>query len=127
MKIDDAGYHKALPTNTAVFLFCGIGNPEYFIQTVKKVGLNIIGKRIFKDHQRYNPKVLRDLVAQVQSSNCSAVVTTEKDMVKIPEIFINKFIFYIVKIDLIFENSSVIIDLIKPIFPSSSKIYRSEH
>ena len=48
-----------------------------------------------------------------------AVVTTEKDMVKIPESFIKKNIFYVIKIDVVFENDSDVYDLIKPILPHS--------
>ena len=119
MKIDDTGYHKTLPTDESVFAFCGIGNPDFFIQTVKDVGLNIVGKRIFQDHQKYNSKVLHNLLVQIESSNCRAVVTTEKDMVKIPDSFMKKIIFYVIKINVVFENDSVICDLIKPILPHS--------
>ena len=119
MKMDDTGYHKALATDESVFAFCGIGNPNFFIQTVKDVGLNIVGKRIFKDHQKYNYKVLHNLLVQIESSNCRAVVTTEKDMVKIPESFMKKIIFYVIKIDVVFENDSDVFNLIKPILPYS--------
>ncbi|SVD84991.1 uncharacterized protein METZ01_LOCUS437845, partial [marine metagenome] len=85
MKMDGAGYHKAAPIDVPVLTFCGIGNPNFFIDTVKEVGLNIAGKRIFRDHKKYNPRVLHDLSVEIQRYNCEAVVTTEKDMVKIPE------------------------------------------
>ena len=114
MKMDETGYHKALPTDESVFVFCGIANPNSFIQTVKEVGLEISGKLIFQDHQKYNKHVLQNLSVQVQNSNCRAVVTTEKDMVKIPESFKKKFEFYVIKIDVIFKNDSAIMDLIKP-------------
>ena len=45
------------------------------------------------------------------------MVTTEKDMVKIPESFMKKIIFYVIKIDMVFENDSVVCDLVKPILP----------
>ena len=119
MKMDDTGYHKALAIDESVFAFCGIGNPDFFIQTVQDRGLNIVGRRIFKDHQKYNSKILHNLLVQIESSNCRAVVTTEKDMVKIPESFMKKIIFYVIKIDVVFENDSDVLDLIKPILPHS--------
>ena len=119
MKMDDTGYHKALPTEEPMFAFCGIGNPNYFIKIAKEIGLNIIGKQIFRDHQKYNSKVLQNLSFQVKGSNCKRVVTTEKDMVKIPESFMNKFIFYVIKIDIVFKNSSAMMTKIKPILQSS--------
>jgi tetraacyldisaccharide 4'-kinase len=115
MKMDYTVYNKTLPTYELVFAFCGIGNPDFFIQTVKDVGLNIVGKRIFQDHQKYNSVVLHNLLVQIESSKCRAVVTTEKDMVKIPESFMKKNIFYVIKIDVVFENDSDVYDLIKPI------------
>ena len=118
MKVDGTGYHKTLHVNEPVFAFCGIGDPNSFIQTVKEVGLNIISKRFFKDHENYYPRVLQDLSLQIQSNNCRAVVTTEKDMVKIPESFMQEFIFYVIKIDIVFENDSDVMDLIKPFFHS---------
>ena len=119
MKMDKTGYHKALPVDEPVFAFCGICNPIPFIKIVKETGLKIVGKRIFQDHQKYNHQVLQDLSIQVQSSKCRSVVTTEKDMVKIPESFMLKFIFYVIKIDVVFENDSIIVDLINPIFSHS--------
>ena len=117
MKMDEKGYHKSSPANEPIFAFCGIGNPNSFIQSINEVGLTIAGKRIFRDHQIYNPRILQKLSEQVQKRNCRAVVTTEKDMVKIPESFMKKIIFYVIKIDVVFENDSVVCDLVKPILP----------
>ena len=119
MKMDETGYRETMPVAEPVFAFCGIGNPNSFIQTVEELGLNLIGKRIFQDHQKYNPKVLRNLSSQIQNINCRVVVTTEKDLVKIPDSFIQKFIFYVIKIVLVFENDPKLINLIKPVFPPS--------
>ena len=115
MKMDEAGYHRSLPTDEPVFAFCGIGNSNYFMHTVKEIELNIAGKRFFRDHQNYTFRELQDLSAQIQNSNCRAVVTTEKDMVKIPRNFMHNFIFYVIKIDVIFADDSVVLNLIKPI------------
>jgi len=120
MKIDDSGYHKALPVDVPVFAFCGIGNSDSFIHILKEMGLNVIGKRIFQDHQKYTSKILQNLSVQIQSINCRAVVTTEKDIIKIPEIFLNKFIFYVVKITIVLKDDSIMINNIKPIFPNLS-------
>jgi len=117
MKIDNAGYHKSLPTDAPAFAFCGIGNADYFFKIVKEKELNIVGKRIFRNHQKYNNRLLQNLSTQIQSSNCRIVVTTEKDIVKIPAIFINKFIFYVIKIDIVFEDDTVVLNKIKSILP----------
>ena len=113
MKKDKTGYHKSMPEIEQVFAFCGIGNPDCFFNNVRKIGLQIGGSRIFQDHQKYNLKILEDLSFQVHSRNCRAVVTTEKDMMKLPESFIKKFDFYVIKINVVFKNDSVVMNLIK--------------
>ena len=119
MKMDENGYHKTLPIDVPVFAFCGIGNSLYFMQTVKGIGLDIVGKQIFRDHQKYTSKVLHNLLVQIKKSRCRAVVTTEKDMVKIPDSFIKNNVFYVIKIEMVFENNSVVLNQIKHVFPSS--------
>ena len=116
MKMDENGYHKTLPIDVPVFAFCGIGNSLYFMQTVKGIGLDIVGKRIFRDHQKYNSKVLHNLLVQIKKSRCRAVVTTEKDMVKIPDSFVKNNVFYVIKIEMVFENNSVVLNQIKHVF-----------
>ena len=48
-------------------------------------------------------------------------MTTEKDLVKIPEIFMKEFTFYIIKINMVFENDSDVIDIIKPVLLPSAQ------
>ena len=121
MKIDNTGYHKSLPVNEPVFVFCGISNPNSFIQTVKDVGLKIVGVKKFGDHKKYSAKTIQELSALIKSNKCRVVVTTEKDIVKMPDNFIKEFLFFVIKIDVVFENDSEIIDLIGPVFsPLSS-------
>ena len=40
-------------------------------------------------------------------------------MVKIPKSFIKKYSFYVIKIDIVFEKDTLLIDLIKPVFEHS--------
>ena len=127
MKMGETGYKKVFSVDEPVFAFCGIGDSNSFVQTANELGLKIIGTHFFQDHQNYNTKILQRLSIQIQNSKCKAVITTEKDKVKIPESFMKKFIFYVIKIDVVFENDSVVLDLIKPLFSQSSKNNRSEH
>jgi tetraacyldisaccharide 4'-kinase len=68
-----------------VAAFCGIGNPEAFRQTLIGLGANLVAWRTWDDHHRYSPSDLDDLEkwAEHQSSEC-LIVTTQKDLVKIP-------------------------------------------
>jgi tetraacyldisaccharide 4'-kinase len=64
--------------------FCGLGNPEAFRQTLRKLGLNVMAWRTYPDHHPYSRtdvEELRSWASQLPVS--AAVVTTQKDLVKI--------------------------------------------
>jgi tetraacyldisaccharide 4'-kinase len=64
--------------------FCGLGNPDAFRQTLVKLGLNVTTWRTFPDHHPYTKdhvEELRSWARQLPAD--AAVVTTQKDLVKI--------------------------------------------
>jgi tetraacyldisaccharide 4'-kinase len=68
----------------SVAAFCGIGNPQAFWQTLGSLGCRLIGTRAFRDHHSYSPADLADLEAWTAQLRSDFVLTTQKDMVKIP-------------------------------------------
>jgi len=64
--------------------FCGIGNPDGFRRTLASLGCSpdLIA---FPDHFHYQPGDIRRLEEQARLQNAVALVTTLKDLVKIPE------------------------------------------
>ncbi len=63
--------------------FCGIGNPEGFRRLL--AGLQVDAPlRIFPDHHHYSAADLAELGTMAASSGASMIVTTQKDLVKIP-------------------------------------------
>ncbi|MBI5213972.1 MAG: tetraacyldisaccharide 4'-kinase [Nitrospirae bacterium] len=69
-----------------VFAFCGIANPESFIQTVLSVCRDTAGSKIYGDHHRYSQADIFYLAEQSKTLNCDFLIATEKDMVKIKEL-----------------------------------------
>jgi tetraacyldisaccharide 4'-kinase len=67
--------------------FCGIGNPEGFRETLRGAGLDshLIGFRSFPDHHHYTAHDLADLARWATSLQADALITTQKDLVKIPQ------------------------------------------
>lgn len=65
-----------------VFLFCGIGDPAYFMETASACGAVIAGHRFFPDHYRYTEKDLAGMIIQAEACGAEILLTTEKDMVK---------------------------------------------
>lgn len=66
-----------------VFAFCGIGNPEAFRQTLLGVGMQVAGHRDFPDHYAYGPPDLEAVRLAAESCGAAAILTTQKDLVKI--------------------------------------------
>jgi tetraacyldisaccharide 4'-kinase len=65
-------------------LFCGLGNPEAFRQTVLGLGLEVVAFRAFPDHHNYTRADVEELRswARHHATDC-VLVTTQKDLVKI--------------------------------------------
>jgi tetraacyldisaccharide 4'-kinase len=68
-----------------VAAFCGIGNPDGFRQTLAGLGAEVAAFRAFPDHHAYARADVEDLRswARQQATEC-VVVTTQKDLVKLP-------------------------------------------
>lgn len=64
--------------------FCGLAQPAYFKKSLAQAGLTACQVTIYPDHHRYRPRHLEALVAADQEKyGVTALVTTEKDMVKL--------------------------------------------
>ena len=64
--------------------FCGLGNPDAFRQTLRKLGLNVMAWRTYPDHHPYSRHDVEELRSWAQQLPAgAAVVTTQKDLVKI--------------------------------------------
>ena len=116
MKFDGMAYQKVNSLDKGVFAFCGIGAPDSFFSSAEELNLTIIGKKVFLDHEKYTSSTLEKLLFKIQNSNCTNVITTEKDIIKIPDSFIKQFQFYIIKIDIVFQNNKLIQSLVKKVF-----------
>lgn len=64
-----------------VFVFTGIGNPEYFLKTIESQNPLRIQYRFFQDHHEYTIQELTSLIEE--SKECDLLICTEKDYVKI--------------------------------------------
>jgi len=71
--------------NRKITAFCGIGNPDSFKTSLKKLGIipNIF--TTYGDHIIYTPSILEEVV----KSNADIYITTEKDAVKLTKLWYN--------------------------------------
>jgi tetraacyldisaccharide 4'-kinase len=70
----------------SVAAFCGIARPEQFFAGLEAAGLRIAARHAFPDHHRYTARDLDRLVAAAREMGAAALVTTEKDQVRLGEL-----------------------------------------
>ena len=72
-----------------VAAFSGIGNPSSFEQTIMDVGAQLVDSVRYPDHHDYTMSEMQDIMERVVNIGAEAILTTEKDAVKIPSEFIH--------------------------------------
>ncbi len=70
-----------------VLAFCGLGRPESFENSLKKLGLDIRYFAALADHQIYAKEVMNGLGLSFMTTGAEVLVTTAKDAVKLPKDF----------------------------------------
>ena len=101
-----------------VVAFAGIGRPQKFYQTLEEIGCTPVATRNFPDHHLYSEKEVGDLLELAESAGV-ALVTTEKDAVRLPEFAAGKVETLGVTIE--WENPATLKELL------ASTIARAEH
>ncbi len=72
-------------TSIQAVVFAGIANFESFRRTVEELGVRVLAAYEYPDHHAYTQEELTGLVDVAQSLEANAVLTTEKDAVKIAD------------------------------------------
>lgn len=97
-----------LPPGSDVAAFCALGRPDNFLIGLQNLGLNVVAFRTFPDHHLYSAHDINDLRNEAGRLNAH-LVTTEKDMVKIPSFEGITAI----PLDLVFDDASAMLSLVK--------------
>lgn len=66
-------------------LLTAIGNPDAFEQTCRDLGARIVSRRVFPDHHHYTAAEIAAAQQQADSVQATVILTTLKDLVKIPD------------------------------------------
>jgi tetraacyldisaccharide 4'-kinase len=66
-----------------VAAFCGIARPDQFFQGLEAGGLRLAARIVFHDHHRYTAADLDRLLAAALAAGATALITTEKDQVRL--------------------------------------------
>jgi tetraacyldisaccharide 4'-kinase len=72
-------------TTRRIFAFAGLARNEQFFASLRANGLNVVGTKSFRDHHRYTARDIAAIKAAAKAAGAEAIVTTEKDLVKIDD------------------------------------------
>ncbi len=86
--IADEGMPISTIKGKKVVALSAIGNPTSFEQTVCSTGAEIIESFRYPDHHEYTQEEMVDAMEQAVRQGAEAIVTTEKDAVKLPMEFL---------------------------------------
>ncbi|MDB3888272.1 tetraacyldisaccharide 4'-kinase [Candidatus Pelagibacter sp.] len=91
-------------------VFSGIGNPDNFTKLLEKYKFNIVDHIKFPDHYKYNRQDISKIIKKAKKLK-TKIITTEKDYVKIPQIYLSKINF--IDVDLTVINKKDLINFLK--------------
>ncbi len=74
----------SLSKGKKVGLFCGIGNPRRFIESMQALGIDVVATHTLPDHKTVGEKELKSFVTRCKERGAEYVLCTEKDRVKLP-------------------------------------------
>jgi tetraacyldisaccharide 4'-kinase len=80
------GGSAALDRSERVFAVAGIARPERFFGDLQAAGWTLVGTMIFRDHHRYRATDTERIAAAARASGAAAVLTTEKDAVRLENV-----------------------------------------
>lgn len=72
-----------------VMALSAIGNPSSFEQTIADIGAFVAASKRYADHHDYTMAEMQQVMQEAVSAGVKAIITTEKDAVKIPAEFIH--------------------------------------
>lgn len=105
--------YKSVGLETArqrpVMAFSAIGNPSSFEQTINDLGAQLIDAVRYPDHHNYTMAEMQAVMQKAVDKGVCALITTEKDAVKIPSEFIHSdrpLPVYVLNIELRFQEGS---------------------
>ncbi len=76
-----------------LFAFSGLADNQQFFDSLREAGLELAGSKGFRDHHRYTAADLAVIRQEARDRSAEAIVTTEKDAIKIaPEIMNDEII-----------------------------------
>ena len=116
-------YSKYKPIKIERFLkkklvaIAGIGCPENFFKLLSEYNLNIVKKKVYPDHYKFNKQEFLDIINDAKKNDCE-VIMTEKDFFKVKEFKVSGINYLEVQTEI--ENLEKLIEKILKIYDKSN-------
>lgn len=81
--LEPGSHSVSLQAGAKVVALCAIARPERFAQTLQSAGFTVTKSIAFRDHHQFSAKDVAAAAAALRQTGASAVVTTEKDAVRL--------------------------------------------
>jgi tetraacyldisaccharide 4'-kinase len=79
---------------------CGIAAPESFENALVKLGASVVLSKIYTDHHRYTTREIETFIRRCAKRDLPAIITTEKDAVRIPRILEPEVPIYYLRVEI---------------------------
>ncbi len=86
--------------NLEIGSICGIAMPESFENALTGLGAKIEISKIYTDHHRYSAREIENFIRRCERKGVSAILTTEKDAVRIPRIMEPEVPIYYLRVEI---------------------------
>ena len=63
--------------------FAGIGQPEFFFNSLKAQDIELVSEKVFTDHYLYTKLDIENIIEKARQKGADSIITTEKDAVKL--------------------------------------------
>jgi tetraacyldisaccharide 4'-kinase len=100
-----------------VLAFAGIGRPEKFFTTLRRLGAVLVDTRSFPDHYPYQAAHIDRLRHEADRTQ-ARLVTTAKDIVRVPPA--NRSGIEVLEVEIRWANPPALGDLLRPIVPTAA-------
>jgi len=112
---DKQEIHKGDLKSKNIYLLSAIGDNRGFKKTVEKISANIVGHSKFLDHYTFKTSDLKKVQSDAKKLSADYIITTEKDLVKIPDVNLEIPI-YALKTEIHFSPTNKLEDKINSLF-----------
>ncbi len=98
--------------NRKVAVLTAIGNPAVFVEDLQNIGMNVVSESLERDHHVFRQADLVAAIDSARAAGAEALLTTEKDAVKLEQLDRVEFPIYSVRIGFRSDDEGQLLSLV---------------